>query len=345
MINFRSLWQLTLCRFREFKREPEVIFWVFFFPLLLAMGLGIAFRDHPPDKMRVAVVEQADSRLIMEKLNTAATVEVDLLDAAAAKKALRLGKVALVIVPRPSGCEYLFDPTRPDGLLARQTVDEALQKAAGRQNPLATLDTRVTEPGGRYIDFLIPGLIGMNLMGGGMWGVGFSIVDMRIKKLLKRLMATPMRKADFMLAIILSRLVFMLAEVVVLLVFGRYAFGMIIQGSIGHILLASFLGSMCFTGLGLLVACRAKKIETVTGLINLVMLPMYVLSGVFFSSERFPQVFQPLIQALPLTALNNVLRAVILEGAGLASQLAPLIILVVWGGISALLAMRWFRWN
>ena len=338
------LWQLTLCRFREFAREPEVIFWVFGFPLLLAVGLGIAFRDRPPEKVLVAVVSHPEARMIVEQLQKIPGVSAELQDSQKAMSSLRLGKVALVVA-LGNGYEYRYDPTRPDCLLARSTVDAALQNAAGRQNPVKTTDKAITEPGARYIDFLIPGLLGMNLMGGGMWGIGFVIVDMRIKKLLKRMIATPMRKSDFMLAMILSRLVFMVLEVVLLLLVGRFVFGMIIQGSVLSIIAVAFFGSMCFTGMGLFVASRAQKIETVSGLMNLVMLPMYVVSGVFFSAERFPKILQPYIEALPLTALNDALRSVILEGARLSSQASHLAILALWGSVSFLLALRWFRWS
>ncbi len=338
------LWELILCRFREFVREPEVIFWVFGFPILLAVGLGIAFRDRPPEQVYVAVLEHPAASAVVNQLGSVPHIHAEILDGSRAKTALRLGKVALIIVPGKS-YEYQFDTTRPDSLLARSIVDAALQKGAGRQDPIQTYDKAVTEPGARYIDFLIPGLLGMNLMGGGMWGVGFVVVDMRIKKLLKRMIATPMRKTDFLLAMIASRLAFMLAEVFVLLLFGYFAFGMIIQGSLGSIVVVALFGSLCFAGMGLLAASRAKKIETVSGLMNLVMLPMYVLSGVFFSAERFPRLFQPLIQALPLTALNDALRSVILEGANLMSQSAELTIVTAWGTVSFLLALRWFRWN
>lgn len=346
MMKFRQnpLWELTLCRFREFAREPEVIFWVFGFPILLAVGLGIAFRDRPAEKVFVAVITHAEASTVVERLKRVPTVSVELLDPQQAASSLRLGKVALVVVPG-SRYEYRYDPTRPDSLLARSIVDTALQNAAGRQDPVKTIEKAVTEPGARYIDFLIPGLLGMNLMGGGMWGIGFVIVDMRIKRLLKRMMATPMRKTDFMLAMIISRLVFMVAEVVLLLLVGHFAFGMIIQGSVASIVTVAFFGSMCFTGMGLLVASRAQKIETVSGLMNLVMLPMYVVSGVFFSAERFPKIFQPFIQTLPLTALNDALRSVILEGANLSSQSPHLAIMTLWGALSFLLALRWFRWN
>jgi ABC-2 type transport system permease protein len=292
----------------------------------------------------VAVMAHPNAAEVVAQLRKSPVIQAQTVDPREASTSLRLGKVSLVIVPGKS-YEYRFDPTRPDSLLARSLVDAALQRAAGRQDPVQTRDQTITEPGARYIDFLIPGILGMNLMGGGMWGVGFVIVDMRIKKLLKRMIATPMRKADFMLAMIASRLTFMVAEIILLLLFGHFIFGMVIQGSVGSIAAVGLLGSMCFTGMGLLVASRAKKIETVSGLMNLVMLPMYVLSGVFFSAERFPQVFQPFIQALPLTALNNALRSVILEGANLASQSLELAVIATWGVTSFLLALRWFRWN
>jgi len=344
MSKHHPLWEMILCRFREFAREPEVIFWVFGFPILLAIGLGIAFRDRPPERVFVAVMAHPEAQSILDQLKKVSNIQSEIVDPQQAATSLRLGKVALVVVPGNS-YEYRYDPTRPDSLLARSMVDAALQKAAGRQDPVRTRERIITEPGARYIDFLIPGLLGMNLMGGGMWGIGFVIVDMRIKKLLKRMIATPMHKSDFMLAMIVSRLAFMVAEVILLLFFGFFAFGMIIQGSIASIIAVAFFGSMCFTGMGLLVASRAQKIETVSGLMNLVMLPMYVVSGVFFSAERFPKVFQPFIQALPLTALNDALRAVILEGANLASQSPKLAIIAAWGVISFLLALRWFRWN
>ncbi|MEW5975485.1 MAG: ABC transporter permease [Acidobacteriota bacterium] len=344
MRQYHPLRELIFCRFREFAREPEVVFWVFGFPLLLAIGLGIAFRNHPQEKIFVGVLEDPGAAATVERLRTNPVIQPEILSPEAAGKALRMGRVSLVLAVG-SRVEYRYDPTRPDSLLARSMVDAALQKAAGRKDPIQVSERPVTEPGARYIDFLIPGLLGMNLMGGGMWGIGFVIVDMRSKKLLKRMIATPMSKSDFMLAMFASRLVFMLSEVVVLLIFGWLVFGMIIRGSLAGILTVAFVGCMSFAGIGLLVSSRANKIETVSGLMNLVMLPMYVLSGVFFSAERFPQSVQPLIQALPLTALNNALRAVILEGAHLSSQAGALAIMGAWGVVAYLLAVRWFRWN
>jgi ABC-type multidrug transport system permease subunit len=185
----------------------------------------------------------------------------------------------------------------------------------------------------------------MSLMGGGLWGVGFATVDLRIRKVLKRFLATPMRKTDFLASILLSRLIFLVPEVLVLLLFARLAFGVVIQGSLLALAALILVGALTFSGIGLLVASRARTLEAVSGLMNLVMLPMWVLSGIFFSSERFPEVAQPFIRALPLTPLINALRNVSLEGATLLAQWREVGILAAWGAVSFVLALRWFRWN
>ncbi len=161
----------------------------------------------------------------------------------------------------------------------------------------------------------------MNLMNSGMWGIGFALVEQRQRKLLKRFVASPMRRSDFLLALASSRLVLMLIELVLLLGFGVLVFHLQIAGSWATILTITTIGALCFGGIGLLTASRAQKIETISGLINVVMMPMWILSGVFFSYERFPVVFHPFIKALPLTALNDALRAAILEGAPLSIRL------------------------
>ena len=202
-----------------------------------------------------------------------------------------------------------------------------------------------SEPGARYIDFLIPGLLGMNLMGSGMWGIGFALVEMRQRKLLKRFLATPMRRADFLMAMGSSRMVLMIIELVLLLSFGVLAFKMRVLGSWISIFLISTIGALTFAALGLLAASRANKIETANGIINIIMLPMWIFSGCFFSYERFPAIIQPVIRLLPLTALNDALRSTILEGGSLAAQGSRLLVLCAWGGISFILALKWFRWS
>jgi ABC-type multidrug transport system permease subunit len=267
------------------------------------------------------------------------------LDAPEAHNRLRIGKTDLVVTASLGQDDYEFVPTRPESKVARDEVNNVLQRAAGRKDPVTSQSQEMTERGGRYIDFLVPGLLGMGLMGGGLWGLGFVTVDMRIRKLLKRFLATPMRKTDFLAALMISRLVFMVPEVLLLLMFAWLVFGVTIVGSLGAVVFLILLGAFAFAGLGLLVASRAKTTEAVSGLMNLVMLPMWVLSGIFFSSERFPEFLQPIIRVLPLTALINALRAVMLEGAPLVSQWGEILTLVLWGGVSFVLALRFFRWS
>ena len=345
---WKSYRLLLVARLKEMYREPEVVFWVFVFPILLALGLGIAFRDRPVAVCPVAVVSVPEAAQTMKLLHAATVsgkIRPELMPRSEAFNQFRLGKYDLIVMPRMDGFDYFFDPARPESVLARAITDDALQTALGRKNRAPTISYVSNDPGGRYIDFLIPGLLGMNLMNSGMWGIGFALVDLRQRKLLKRYVASPMRRSDFLLALASSRLVLMLLELAALLGFGIVAFHMRVVGSWASILIISSLGALCFGGVGLLTASRAQKIETVSGLINLVMMPMWILSGVFFSYERFPAVLKPLIKALPLTALNDALRSAILEGAPLSHQLARLLVLGVWGVLCYLLALRWFRWS
>jgi len=352
--------QIVLARTREFFREPEAIFWVYGFPILMTVALGIAFRDQAPETIVVAVVEGPDSDWIVEGLNnspvtgdarSAGNFKVEVVTSTEAQRRLRTGRASLVIrasestnVTPPGQLQLEFDPTRPDGRLARRAVDDRLQRVAGRQDTIAMEDLEFAEPGGRYIDFLIPGLIGASLMGGGLWGIGFATVDLRVRNLLKRLLTTPMRKSHFLGGLMISRFLFMIPEVLVILLFARLMFGVQVFGSWWLVLVILSLGACTFAGVGLLVACRAKTIETASGLMNLVMLPMYVLSGIFFSSERFPEAAQPWIRLLPLTSLIDALRGVMLEGLGVAQIQFELVNMVIWSVVSFVLALRFFRW-
>ncbi len=339
-----ALVELTLTRMREFRREPEALFWVFVFPVLLALGLGVAFRNRPAETLRIGVQEGQGAAEIEATLDAAAGLSAEAMGPEAARRALRTGQVALVVIPGQSAT-YLFDPMRSDSRLARLAVDDAIQRAAGRSDATLVRDRHLSEPGSRYIDFLIPGLLGMNLMGSGMWGIGFVIVQTRKRKLLKRLLATPMRKGHFLLSFVFSRFFFMLLEVAALLGFGWLVFDVKVHGSVIDLLVIAVAGALAFAGLGLLTASRARTIEGVSGIMNIVMLPMWIFSGVFFSYAHFPDAMQPFIQALPLTLLNDALRSVIVDGASLAVNLPRLAVISAWGGLSYLIALRIFRWT
>jgi len=337
------LTQLTLVRLREFVREPEAMFWTFVFPVLIAAGLGIAFRNRPADVLTVAVVGP-ELAAVFEGKPTLAVERFG--DAEEARRALRQGRVALVAERGPNGTVvYRYDDTNPEGRSARMLADEAVQVAAGRTDPVGSSDELMREPGSRYIDFLIPGLLGMTLMGGSIWSLGFSIVDARRRKLLKRLVATPMPRQYFLLSYLLSRLVMLVVEVATILLFGTLVFGVPLRGPLVLLAGLCLTGALAFGAIGLLVSSRVRTIEAVSGLMNFVMLPMWVLSGVFFSSQRFPGAVQPVIKALPLTALIDGLRANMLQGAGLV-QLAPQLgILGGWLVVCFLLALKLFRWR
>jgi ABC-type multidrug transport system permease subunit len=351
------LGQLVQARLREFLREPEAVFWVYGFPIVMTVVLGIAFRNKPVERVHVDIADGPTAESVKTALSSQERIEAAIHDLDSCQQRLRTGKVELVVVPLSPATatsekteshpryEYLLVPGRPESRLARDDVDRLIQRQAGRKDAAEVKDVEVDEPGGRYIDFLVPGLLGMGLMGGGLWGVGFVTVDMRIRKLLKRFLATPMRKTDFLGALMLSRLIFMVPEVLILLLFARFAFDVTIAGSLLAVFVLILLGAFSFAGIGLLLASRARTIEAVSGLMNLIMLPMWLFSGVFFSSERFPDWLQGFIWVLPLTPLNNALRAVMLEGASLASQWAEMALLAGWGLITFVLALKWFRWS
>ena len=336
--------QLTLARMREFYREPEAIFWVFGFQLVLAFALGIAFRNRGPGELKVAVLRTPGDSAIAVALDRSPALVAAVLDSAEARAQLRTGRIALLVVPGEP-IVYRYDSTRTESRLARLEADEVLQRARGRPDVASVRDERVVEPGSRYIDFLIPGLLGMNLMGSGLWGVGFSVVQARTKKLLKRFMATPMRRSHYLTSFVLSRLLFLFLEIAALVGFGWLMFRVGVRGSLGSLALVTVLGALSFAGLGMLVASRARTIEAVSGLMNLVMLPMWILSGTFFSYARFPDAVQPFVKALPLTALNDALRAVMIDGTGLLRLGAPLAIVAGWGAVSFVVALKIFRWR
>jgi ABC-2 type transport system permease protein len=339
-----SIVQLTLMRIREFLREPEALFWTFAFPVLLALGLGIAFREADPQPPRAAVVEGARALALAGDL-ARARIRADILPADSAAALLRRGQVAVVVEAGERGVVYRYDPTRPESRAARLAVDDAVQRGAGRADVVPARAQEVRVRGARYIDWLIPGLIGLNLLSTGLWGVGFTIVTMRRDRLLKRFMATPMRRTEFLGSFFFGRILFLAAELVVILAFAWIVFGVEVRGSLAALVTVAVVGAFSFTALGLLIASRATTTEGVSGLMNAASFPMWVVSGVFFSYHAFPEAFHPFIRALPLTAFNDATRAIMNDGLPLLATLGPLAVLVAWGVASFLLALAIFRWQ
>ena len=353
-----SFWQLLLTRIRTFVREPAAVFWVYAFPLIMVFSLGTAFRSERIEVIAVDVTEAASNNeststeIVITTLTADQHFRVQVSSVDEAMQRLRTGKTELIVTVAGNSTAtakskfcYTYDPTRPGSLVARNSIDDVLQRASGREDAVSTSNTEVSQPGSRYIDFLVPGLIGMGLMGGGMWGVGFATVDLRIRKLLKRFVATPLKRTHFLGAMICSRLMFTIPEVVIILLCSKYFFGVEVQGNVWIFGLLIVAGAIQFAGIGLLVASRASTMETVSGLMNAVMMPMWIASGIFFSADRFPDAVQPIVKCLPLTTLIDALRRVMLEGAGISQIGLSLLIILAWGFGCFGLALKLFRWQ
>lgn len=340
-----ALRELTLARIRSFLREPEALFWTFGFPVIMAGGLGLAFREAPAEaRVPVGIERGSAAERYAPALRASPEVDLVVLSPDSAERAVRTGEVAVLLAGRDV-LAYRYDPARAESRSAQLVADRIVQRAAGATDRVPSIHDRDRRPGGRYIDWVVPGLIGMNLMSTGMWGMGFGLVQMRQKKQLKRMSSTPMRKRDFLLAQILARLSFIALEVPPIVLFAWLAFGVKVQGSLAALALVVTLGTMAFAGMGLLASTRARTIEGVSGILNLVMLPMFVLSGVFFSASRYPDAVQPFVQALPLTALNDALRAIYNDALPLSGYAGELAILAAWMVLAFLLSLRFFRWQ
>jgi len=338
--------ELVKSRIREFLREPGYVFWVFGFPLLMAIGLGLAFRSKAPEPPHIAVTD-AVSASSANALEKSARLHVERLTRAEAERALARTKVDLVVDQTALGAPLVFklDTAQEKSLLARAVSEDVLQRAAGRQDLVKIDEQRVSKKGSRYVDFLLPGLIGLNLMGSSMWGIGFNLVLARKRKLLRRYAVTPMRRSHFLLSYFFSRSMFLVMELAVLIGFGRVVFGTQIQGSVLGLLFAATLGAAAFAAIGFLIGARLTSTEVAGGWMNFVQLPMWLLSGSFFSYERFPTWLQLPIRFLPLTAVNDALRRIYNESGALSSVTFELAVLAAWAVFGFGIAIKSFRWQ
>jgi ABC-2 type transport system permease protein len=338
--------ELVKARLREFVREPGYVFWVFGFPLLMAIGLGLAFRSKAPEPPHVALTE-AVSPETARALTKSPRLHTEQLTRREAERQLARTKVDLVVdqVAPHGNLVFKLDTAQEKSLLARAITEDVLQRAAGRQDRLQIAEHRVSEKGSRYVDFLLPGLIGLNLMGSSMWGIGFNLVLARKRKLLRRYAVTPMQRSHFLLSYFCSRSLFLVLELAVLIGFGRLVFGTQVQGSWSGLLVASTLGAAAFAAIGFLIGARLTSTEVAGGWMNFVQLPMWLLSGSFFSYERFPEWLQLPIRCLPLTAVNDALRRIYNEGGGLSSVGFELVVLTLWSLLGFGIAIKVFRWQ
>ncbi|HET9949427.1 MAG TPA: ABC transporter permease [Longimicrobiales bacterium] len=335
-----ELLELSRHRVLAFLRQPEAIFWVFAFPLLLSAALGFAFQSREPAPSLVGVIGESSEGWVGH-LERDALIEVVRFDTPEeANRRLAGGHLDAVVLSADPPVLRL-DPARAEAELARLRVLVAM---SGIEHDAIDVE-EVTEHGARYVDFLFPGLLGMSLMSTGLWAIGFAVADMRQRKVLKRLLVTPMRRTSFLASFLTSRLCFLVAELALLTAFGVWVLGVPLRTDLVTFGVVSLLGTISFSAVGLLAASRARTIEGVSGLLNLVIVPMWIGSGVFFSYERFPEAVHPFLRALPLTALNDALRSGMIDGAALPDMLPEMAVMAVWAVVSFAVALRIFRWS
>lgn len=361
---YNQLWQLTIAHFKETIREPAVLFWGIVFPILMSLALGIAFTKKQNTERKVAVINSSenyltDSILSKNKLDTtngilSLTVENEKLGNTTmnfypmsweeATIALKRGRINVILEVKNKHIEYHFDPVNTDAQLTYRFLSNILDN----NTPSTSEDEKYIKPltvtGTRYIDFLIPGLVGMGLMMSSMWGLSYSIIEKRSKKLLRRMVATPMKKSYFLISLITVRTAMNFIEALLLIVFAKIVFNISIEGSIPALLIFFIAANTAFAGLAIFISSRTAKTEIGNGLINVVVMPMMLLSGIFFSYHNFPDKLIPIIKKLPLTLVADGVRSIFIEGAGFPQIVMPFLILTIGGIILFGVGLKMFKW-
>jgi ABC-2 type transport system permease protein len=345
-----SLLQLISTQFKSFFREPAIIFWAIIFPILMAWVLGIAFTQKGELTKTVYVIEgnanERISSLKGEKVlgkETGNPTKITFIHATKddALVAIKRGEIALFMEAKNNSIIYTFDPSNPDAQLTHLILERELNQP---QLKNASSIAPLTNRGSRYIDFLIPGLIAFGIMNSCLWGISWNLIEFRMKKLLRRMVATPMKKSSFLGAYLITRIIISLFESTLLFLFAYFYFGTVIEGSIPGLILVYLSGIFAFSGLAILVASRTQNTQVGNGLINVVVLPMTILSGIFFNYHNFPDWAIPVIKALPLTLVADTIRAIFIEGAGFADAIIPTAILTAVGATCFSLGLRIFKW-
>jgi len=377
IVYYDQLRQLISAHFKETIREPGVLFWGIVFPILMSLGLGIAFTQKTDMIRNIAVVADRQEknmktseegridaflRLYGKKIETGegqAHFEFTLGDKQLgnttflfwktsweeAMVRLKRGNLAVIIDDQNDRIRYHFDPMNPDAQLTYLKLSGILNRHVITVEKRDEIIEPMTVSGTRYIDFLIPGLIAMGIMMSCLWGISYGIIEKRTKKLLRRMVATPMKKSHFLIAKITVRMVMNFIESVLLFLFAWMVFDIRIQGSVSALILIFLAGNVAFAGISIFASSRTANTEIGNGLINAVVLPMMVLSGIFFSYHNFPDWSIPFIQKLPLTMLADATRSVFIEGAGFAEVYIQVTVLMALGVLFFAVGLRLFRWH
>jgi ABC-2 type transport system permease protein len=376
-VRFKQLWQLISALFREIIREPGVLFWGILFPILMSVGLGLAFTKKADVIRKVAVINltgKADAgsemSAIEDFLQTKCeknlsgktdtwhwkyTIKDEKLGNSVflfykmkwddALRFLKRGTINVLIAGKNDSVEYHFDPMNPDAQLTYLKLSSVVGKGTIQPVQNSAEIKPLTVTGTRYIDFLVPGLIAMGVMMSSMWGISYGIIEKRSKKLLRRLVATPMKKSHFLIALITVRITMNFIESLVLLLFSLVAFKMTIQGNISALIAIFLAGNIAFAGIAVFASSHTSNTEVGNGLINFVVFPMMILSGIFFSYQNFPDWSLPFIKYIPLTILTDGIRSIYNEGAGYHEVMVPILILLATGTVFFSAGLKIFKWH
>jgi ABC-2 type transport system permease protein len=377
LVRISQLWQLITALFREIIREPGVLFWGILFPILMSLGLGLAFTKKADVTRKVAVITgteisraQSDTAIVADFLKKSCernaspdkgqwqwkyTVKDDRLGNSVflfysmpwkeAMQLLKRGTINVILLDNNGSAEYHFDPMNPDAQLTYLKLGMLIGKGEILPERSNSEIKPLTVTGTRYIDFLVPGLITMGIMMSSMWGISYGIIEKRSKKLLRRLVATPMKKSHFLIALITVRVTMNFIESAVLFLFSLLAFKITIQGDISALLILFLAGNIAFSGIAVLVSSHTSNTEVGNGLINFVVFPMMVLSGIFFSYQNFPEWSLPVIRNLPLAMLTDGIRSIFNEGAGWHEVAMPILILLSIGALLFSAGLKIFKWH
>lgn len=342
-----SLRQQIKCRWIEFRREPSAFFWVMFMPIMWMVALGFAFSDPQPESYGVGWTQESSQAMpdhLRKSIEESSRLRLRTGTDQQLVNFIKRGDISLVLRWQGQQLDYQFDTTNPEAMRARILVNNLVQEAAGREDLIPTKDQQIRAEGGRYIDFLIPGLLGLSIMTSSLFGVGMTIVSNRKENLLKRYIATPMRPYEYIVSHICGRYMVLAFEFTAVMLSGLLIFDFTVFGNFVSFLFIAILGAGAFTAIALLCASRTRSIPTIGAMVNLITLPMMMLSGVFFSKNNFPESLQGVLDFLPLTALNDALRKVALEGQTLSQVSFELLVLAGYLVFGTLITNRIFKW-
>lgn len=342
-----SFFNLAAIQFKEFYREPSVLFWGFLFPLLIAGTLGLAFMNRPALEKTIAVVNQGalerTLRSTLDSLSRQGGLNFVFMKKEEAELRLKRGGLSVIIEKSPNGeMVFHYDPENSDARLTYLLAANALLSVESGET---FREEFITAKGNRYIDFLIPGLIAMGIMNSCLWGIGWNLIDYRIKKLMRRMIATPMRRSVFLVSQAISRGILLVIEAGSIFIFASLAFDVEVQGNFLALLLVFLAGFIAFAGLAVLVASRARHSQVGNGLINAASMPMMILSGIFFSYQNFPDWAAGIIRFLPLTLLADGMREVFNEGASFQHIWLEALLLLAMGAAFFAGGLKIFKWR